>query len=227
MAPGTAPRIPLRSALRNQSPSPVPPLKPIVIPSAPPRIIVERDGAPAPASAPARNGAHRNGAGRKDEGSDSEDGASFRTVREELTPSPALASASASAFVSASSLVVPGKDKSDVSASTISANGGGGTSGESPPARRKSVRVSLQPTFSPTPPALDEDEDEVWERSGRPALRGAAKGAAHVNGDGADQNARGKNVNGRERDFWADSSDEDEEYLKARRLLTRASRKRW
>jgi len=38
--------------------------------------------------------------------------------------------------------------------------------------------------------------------------------------------ARGKN--GRERDFWADSSDEDEEYSRARRMLTRVSKKkRW
>jgi hypothetical protein len=87
--------------------------------------------------------------------------------------------------------------------------------------------VSLQPTFSPTPPAVDEDEDEVWERSGRPPLRGATNGTARHHGDEDDRHAQGKNVNGRERDFWAESSDEDEEYSKARRLLTRASRKRW
>jgi hypothetical protein len=41
---------------------------------------------------------------------------------------------------------------SDVSASSTS------TQTPAVPARRKSVRVSLQPTFSPTPPAFDDDE---------------------------------------------------------------------
>ena len=208
--PGTAPKVPLRSALRNHSPSPIPPPKPppkpIVIPLAPPRVIVES----------ASVVLTPNGRDRKDkddgdnEGSDSGSVASFRTVRESLedevmpTPTPAAMLIPASS----SSLAVPGQDESDVSASSNSA-GGGGTR------RRKSVRVSLQPTFSPTPPALDEDEDETWKRSGRPDPRG------DVNGD----DDKG---NGRERDFWADSSDEDEEYSKARKMLTRASKKkRW
>jgi len=93
---------------------------------------------------------------------------------------------------------------------------------------------------------LDEDEEETWERSGRPKPLGAGSGAgtgtrkdavaaAAADDDGKDggvvvhegRNGRGRDENGRERDFWADSSDEDEEYVKARRLLTRASRKRW
>ena len=137
-----------------------------------------------------------------------------------------------------------------MSTSTISARGGGG-GGASGPTRRKSVRVSLQPTFSPTPPAIDEDEDAVWERSGRlpsppPAVPpkrdggGAVNGANGVAHDGDDEDedgddqygyARGKKKSERERererDFWADSSDEDEQYATARRMLTRASRKRW
>jgi hypothetical protein len=98
------------------------------------------------------------------------------------------------------------------SSSTSVGDGAGAGTGTR---RRKSVRVSLNPTFSPTPPALDEDEDETWKRSGRPEpLRGA--------------NDDDDKVNGRERDFWVDSSDEDEEYSKARRMLTRASKKkRW
>jgi len=163
----------------------------------------------------------------EDEGSDSGSVASFRTVRETFdTPSPGPSPVPVHVPASSSSaLAVPGKDESDASTSTISASpspsasaGDGGG-----PTRRKSVRVSLQPTFSATPPALDEDEDETWERSGRPKpLRGGNDADA---GDG--DNGQGRNENGRERDFWADSSDEDEEYVKARRLLTRASRKRW
>jgi hypothetical protein len=119
------------------------------------------------------------------------------SLDEEITPTPTPA---ITMPASSSSLAVQGQGESDVSAESTSA----GTR------RRKSVRVSLNPTFSPTPPALDEDEDEIWKRSGRPEKLG----------DGAVRNER-------ERDFWADSSDEDEEYLKARRMLTRTSKKRW
>jgi hypothetical protein len=98
--------------------------------------------------------------------------------------------------------------------------------------------VSLQPTFSPSPPALDEDEDEIWKRSGRPEpLVGGGGGTnGHDDDDDHDhdhdkrKNGRWKNGardRDRERDFWVDSSDEDEEYSKARRMLTRASKKRW
>jgi hypothetical protein len=213
--PGTPPKVPLRSALRNHSPSPIPPPKPppkpIVIPSAPPRVIVES----APVLTP--NGRDRNRKDKDDdEGSDSGSLASFRTVRESLeddiTPTPTPATIPIPA--SSSSLAVPGQDESDVSASSNSAGGGGGGSGGAGTRRRKSVRVSLQPTFSPTPPALDEDEDETWKRSGRPEPQGSAN-------DVEDK------VNGRERDFWVDSSDEDEEYSKARKMLTRTSKKRW
>lgn len=95
---------------------------------------------------------------------------------------------------------------SDVSASTTS------TRMAVKPARRKSVRISQQPTFSPTPPALDDDEllgpwsnnteEPIWGKSTRRAVR-----------DG-------------ERDMWEDSSEEDEEYQKARRLLSTAGSKK-
>jgi hypothetical protein len=147
-----------------------------------------------------------------EDGSDSGSVASFRTVRETLEEeSEPPVSVQASPM-----LAVPGKDESDVSSSTASASaatpgtgtGAGAGVGANGTVRRKSVRVSLQPTFSPTPPALDEDEDEAWERSGRPW--------------GEDDER-----NGRDRDFWQDSSDEDEEYSKARKLLVRATKKRW
>lgn len=60
------------------------------------------------------------------------------------------------------------------------------------PTRRKSVRVSLQPTFSPTPPALEDDEGHSrypWNST---------------KGDNHDESS--------EPVIWQDSSDEDEEY---------------
>lgn len=60
--------------------------------------------------------------------------------------------------------------------------------------RRKSVRMSLQPTFSPSPPAL-EDEDVGW---------------------GDSEKRRSKPVS----DVWADSSSEEEAYQRGRALLS-------
>ncbi len=191
-----------------------------MIPSAPPRVIVESDTVPAQTQTP--NGKKDD----VDEGSDSDSIGSFRTVRESLeeepTPTPQLATIP----TSSSSLAVPGQNESEVSGSSNSAAGAGaGTR------RRKSVRVSLQPTFSPSPPALDEDEDEIWKRSGRPEPLGGNTNGGHDDDDDYDHDKRngwGKNgARDRERDFWVDSSDEDEEYSKARKMLTRTSKKRW
>jgi hypothetical protein len=235
-SPGLVPKVPLRSALRNHSPAPVPapapPPKPIVIPSAPPRVIIESDTAPAPAQTQTPDEKNYYKDGDDSDGSDS--GGSFRTVRESLeeetTPTPPAATIP---VASSTSLVVPGQNDSDVSHSSNSAVGAGaGTK------RRKSVRVSLKPTFSPSPPALDEEEDEIWKRSGRPEPPPPPRGGTNDLGDNDDldhdhdkRNGRRKNGGARdrdrERDFWEDSSDEDEEYSKARRLLTRTSKKRW
>ncbi|KAF8554847.1 hypothetical protein OG21DRAFT_1508354 [Imleria badia] len=79
------------------------------------------------------------------------------------------------------------------------------TSTGTPPSRRKSVRVSLQPTFSPTPPALCDEEGDghaPWSE-GQKTKTGQAKGKGDKGGD-----------------VWADSSEEDEEYSRARRLLS-------
>lgn len=103
---------------------------------------------------------------------------------------------------------------SDVSASTMST--------EAPlPAlpRRKSVRVSLQPTFSPTPPAIDDDDD--------------GEGATGASGSGRHPPWSGTKANGNEksiadpdvRDMWEDSSEEDVEYQRAKKLLTRAAKR--
>lgn len=222
-SPGSVPKVPLRSALRNHSPAPeppVPPPKPIVIPLAPPRVVIESDAAPAQTQTPNGMNHHKD----DDDGSDNGSAQSFCTVRESLeeetTPTPPPATIPAA---SSTSLVVPGQNDSDASGSSNSAAGAGaGTR------RRKSVRVSLQPTFSPSPPALDEDEDEIWKRSGRPEPLGGGMNDNDDNGGHDKRNGRRKNgARDRERDFWVDSSDEDEEYSTARRLLTRASKKRW
>ncbi|KAG5643468.1 hypothetical protein DXG03_000900 [Asterophora parasitica] len=89
------------------------------------------------------------------------------------------------------------------------------------PRRRKSVRVSLQPTFSPTPPAIDYDEGEEdpW------AEQGWAEGSLGSKGDEAPTwgaaRGKGKGKAGETLDMWEDSSDEDVEYARARRLLSR------
>ncbi|KAK0184369.1 hypothetical protein F5146DRAFT_1075385 [Armillaria mellea] len=87
---------------------------------------------------------------------------------------------------------------SDLSASSTAST-------ETPgPRRRKSVRVALQPTFSTTPPAIDYDDEALWARA---------------NGEGW------KSSVDEEKDMWADSSDEDVEYQRAKTLLNRAARR--
>ena len=98
---------------------------------------------------------------------------------------------------------------SDISASTASTL-------TAVPTRRKSVRVSLQPTFSPTPPALDDDETHMpWgggEAWGKKRSVAAARGS-----EGEDEG---------EKHIWEDSSEEDEEYRRARRMLARVGKKK-
>ena len=97
----------------------------------------------------------------------------------------------------------PHDPPSDLSASTASSQI------HTAPARRKSVRVSLQPTFSATPPALDDDESHAPWGGREESKWGRKHGAA-----------------GEEKDIWEDSSEEDEEYRQARRLLLRAGKKK-
>lgn len=73
------------------------------------------------------------------------------------------------------------------------------------PSRRKSVRMSLPPTYSRTPPARED-----WEVE-KPPWSPPRDEAAWTP----------RNGNADERDLWEDSSDEDEEYSTARRLLSR------
>ncbi|KAH6904869.1 hypothetical protein BKA70DRAFT_512630 [Coprinopsis sp. MPI-PUGE-AT-0042] len=84
-----------------------------------------------------------------------------------------------------------------------------GSPGPEGPQRRKSVRVSLQPTFSPTPPAIDYEE---------PSWQSMPQGnSSHRPAPPVRKPAR------RTKDIWQDSSDEDEAYAKARSALSRAA----
>ncbi|EKM51047.1 uncharacterized protein PHACADRAFT_262999 [Phanerochaete carnosa HHB-10118-sp] len=103
---------------------------------------------------------------------------------------------------------------SDVSKSTDSSNG-------TSPRRRKSVRMSLPPTFSTTPPALEDTDDTIVDEHG--GHRRHEPWSSTPNG-GAHHHQGGWNSRIRERDVWQDSSeDEDEEYRKAKRMLSRLS----
>ncbi|ESK83648.1 hypothetical protein Moror_2178 [Moniliophthora roreri MCA 2997] len=121
----------------------------------------------------------------------------------------------------------PHGDLSDLSASTVSTevvnqnlaqaqaqaqartlSGASTPDSGSQPRRRKSVRVSLQPTFSPTPPAIeDDDEPPPWETSWNSGSHKSNRGGDDV------------------RDVWDDSSSEDIEYSRARSLLSKLSKK--
>lgn len=100
------------------------------------------------------------------------------------------------------------------------------------------MRISLQPTFSPTPPALDEDDEEYeagwasWdERHEHRDSRSGSGARSHAQENGNGRADRGRRANGSakggedEVDVWADSSEEDEEYRRARRLLMRIGKK--
>ena len=116
-----------------------------------------------------------------------------------------------------------------------------------PPSRtRKSVRVSLQPTFSPSPPAIEYDDEEeqkyhapwAWNQDLHHNTEGVTGGGGgpHVHTP-IPVAAAGPFLTSGHRvvtpeqpsayvhDIWEDSSDEDAEYQNAKRLLTRAARK--
>ena len=103
--------------------------------------------------------------------------------------------------------------------------------------RRKSVRVSLQPTFSPSPPAVEYDDKEeqpwVWEQDHHTTEGGGGQQQLHVHapvpvaaGSSLLLNPvhRQKVVSPEPRDIWEDS-DEDVDYQNAKLLLTRAAKK--
>jgi hypothetical protein len=184
-------KAPLKSALRNPSRTPSPnPLtlarSPALVPSppvkpSPPPIITS----PIPSFTKS-----------------DDDDASFVTVHEtweaesddEVPPSPPAHDPHP----------VNGVGESDISSSTAAASAG---DTEGVPARRKSVRMSLPPTFSTTPPAL---EDWEGEKEKFPWASRIPEPDRRANP---------------ERNIWEDSSDEDEEYSMARKLLSRVAGK--
>jgi hypothetical protein len=98
----------------------------------------------------------------------------------------------------------------------------------STPQRRKSVRVSLKPTFSPTPPAIEDEEDEAGRapfvfRAPRP--RDTMDLEVHTPSPvrQAPKNYGAQKSTGK--DVWDDDSDEDSEYQRAKSLLLRATRR--
>ena len=113
------------------------------------------------------------------------------------------------------------QDGSEVSHSTGSTILNGPANGDQPPRRRKSVRMSLPPTFSATPPAIeDTDEDDAGASKHAPwSSPGGGSIAPSSWGTRTDANGA--------RDVWADSSDDDAdvEYSKAKRMLAKFSRK--
>ncbi|KAJ7226675.1 hypothetical protein GGX14DRAFT_417124 [Mycena pura] len=207
--------------MRTASPPPAPPPVPPAKPRAPSLVPV-----PIP-PAPALNGVgHRKGKGKApvreagDGEEESDDAASIssyetghetmdedgeETDREDDAPPPPPPHESANGTIhdgaiEREKLEGVGSDVSASSASTLMRVPPQALS--QAPQRRKSVRVSLQPTFSTTPPATpdddDDDENTPWGR-----------------GRSADPSA----------DMWEDSSEEDVEYQKAKKLLNRLARK--
>ncbi|PPQ69400.1 hypothetical protein CVT25_004632 [Psilocybe cyanescens] len=152
------------------------------------------------------------------------------------------------------------KAASDASYSTASTVLGGSSlhTPSSQPRRRKSVRVSLQPTFSPSPPAIEYESEEEQQRRYAPwatATSSSSQGHASEGGTEHEEKKRrysqpaplpapvpvraaaapapviGVGVGRRQAeeavyDMWQDSgSDEDEQYVRAKKLLTRAAKR--
>ncbi|OCH90387.1 hypothetical protein OBBRIDRAFT_825978 [Obba rivulosa] len=235
-----AAKMPLRSALRNstsRTPSPNSP-----VPSTSVLAALDRPASPVASGShlTQANVAHHSGNDERDDRSESvssyETGheafdEGFATPMESMrsTPSPppppppphdpATPTAPKHPVLPSAHVPASGSDLSHSTGTTAALCDGGAT------VRRKSVRMSLPPTFSATPPALDEDSsDEARERyepwsTPRTRRRDSGGLAGTPNGwaTRTDEHAS--------RDVWQDSSDEDEEYGAARKMLSRLSRK--
>ncbi|KJA16629.1 hypothetical protein HYPSUDRAFT_288151 [Hypholoma sublateritium FD-334 SS-4] len=218
-------KVPLRSAMRG-SRSPSPAAGTSYTPYTPP---------PPPVSAAPPRGAVRKGAPEETDPSGDDASEVFYSdledfeAREAAAPKPVPRASTLPPMLAPNGHAVngyAGKTPSEMSHSSTSTFIAG-THGARPPVeyvdstprRRKSVRVSLQPTFSPSPPALDYDEDQaqqlyapwavavVQPRAEAPPAPVAVHAHAPL-------------------DMWADSDDdEDEHYARAKRLLTRAAKK--
>lgn len=96
------------------------------------------------------------------------------------------------------------------------------TANSQTPRKRKSVRVSLKPTFSPSPPAIEYSEEGNSDR--RPSSRHHSPKSLHPYAP-VRRVPISSHGEGDQTDNWADSSDEDEEYKNAKAALSKAAKK--
>ncbi|KAF8346361.1 hypothetical protein F5887DRAFT_108876 [Amanita rubescens] len=210
---------PLRSALRNPnsrsaSPAPV----------AGSDHVTRNGSIPASATLPTPAASNEQ-VGRK--GHDTDDAASvssYETGREVPLEDPFVAPESGPVTKDVNVQVADKKHEADAEARMLSPPPASVLSSNSTPQRRKSVRVSLQPTFSPSPPIIY-DDDETREKNGiiPPKAVWSAKQPRSESGtktNGRSSKRRSEDV---PLDLWEYSSDEDEEYANAKRLLSRVS----
>lgn len=191
-------KTPLRSALRNsRTPSPNPP-----VPSGPPPIDPVVDAG----AGPSRHGLHSLAyVTTRGDVADTASISSYETGHENFAEESDSMAAPPPPPHDEKPLTTSGSDMSNSTASTAG------------PARRKSVRMSLPPTFSATPPAIDDDEDargrhHPWSPSTK----------APTVGPGGWTSRHERRGTG---DLWVDSSDDDdEEYRTAKHLLSRVTK---
>lgn len=211
---------PLRSALRNpnsRSGSPAPMAGPGHVNGRP-----AENGSIPSSTTLADSGAPHDQVGKK--GQDNDDAASissYETGREVPLEDAVVAPGPGPMTKGGASQAVDKEHEVDVETREVSPTPESVQSSTGTPQRRKSVRVSLQPTFSPSPPAIYVDLEEQ-ERNGIVPLQGK-KQADQENGtrvNGWSSRKRNEDI---PQDFWENSSDEDEEYANAKRMLSKLS----
>ena len=213
---------PLRSALRNpnsRSGSPAPVAGHVT------RRPAENGSIPASATLPTPDASNEQ-VGKK--GHDTDDAASvssYETGREVPLEDFVVASGSGPMTKDANVPVADKKHEADAEARMPSPPPESILLSNGTPQRRKSVRVSLQPSFSPSPPIIYDDDDEAHARNGTvppKAMRSAKQpdSASGTKTNGRSSKRRSEDI---PLDLWENSSDEDEEYANAKRLLSRVS----
>ncbi|THH27585.1 hypothetical protein EUX98_g6606 [Antrodiella citrinella] len=225
---------PLRSALRNASPSPLssPSLKPVAGSSKMRSLSIPP---PRPDRSPKRAAVEMPVVDEdENDGDDAASISSYETGHEVIDEEPGIRTPSPVAPLppphdqKPNHLTNGHSDLSQSTDSTVDASGA--------PRRRKSVRMSLPPTFSTTPPAIYEEEPseggkgrhEPWssqvKRRPRPAADPVAVSeASHTKRGGWSTRITDPPTT---EDVWGDSSEEDEEYGRAKRLLSKFSGRR-
>ncbi|KAL5531161.1 hypothetical protein ACEPAG_4037 [Sanghuangporus baumii] len=227
--PLPAPKAPLRSALRNRSASPNPA-----------SLTSPRNGSPVPNPSPLQSGnssltPSKPSAVRSDSGTSTvkdDDTASmtsaYETGHEDFDSGPPTPTGQSKPLPQLNghdqqqqqqqqqSLPNGHVAESKSDGSHVSGSDTVGTA--TPPSRRKSVRVSLRPTFSPTPPALTDYEEDRSPWAPEPPQKSASRWVSRRSTESAADTGSGAGV-------WQNSSDEDEEYMRAREMLSSASKK--